>query len=422
MKKLTLIAIALVLISALFAPSRSEAYYLDTPHNESNNILCLHCHTAEWWDYTGSGDIDDTLYNYVCLKCHDENSAMPQKGPAKKLHSSANTTSTNGTWSTECVNCHNTHFQGQLDWADVDGDLLYLAEGNFDFAAASPNFDSTQEPSGATTVGFTNVTGKPGWDNPVTWVSKGGNVNPARAVDMSRGLILVPDKLDPEETFEIIGVNLPDNTLTVKGFMGSAIDGQLFGVIYGQAIRSFVYDPLTGYRRNIKFFNPNAGPDSYGGFVDTSGSLKPVGICQNCHTKTVFWNNSGAPDSIHHKGYNCNRCHKIPTGGKGRGHFDTHFPWDKVTAVTCGTQKCHNSGSNQHVVMDVHGGKCLLCHNNENGGRGTAIIGANNKGDATPATGGDLTAGCRDCHYPPTYSRPAIHENLQANIGTTDNK
>ncbi|NTV13167.1 MAG: DUF1566 domain-containing protein [Desulfobulbaceae bacterium] len=328
----------LVVIVALvvWAMSSSvvEAYYLDTPHNESNGIYCYTCHEmsvmtlseATWAARTASNP-DDTMKNAVCNACHASTSVHPLKGPAKELHASS-TTGATSTWSTECTQCHDVHSQGQLDWCLSDSAKVYLVTGEFMTANGARTYvdpNPAVDGDDYTIIGFnpdpTVLKTQTGWEDKSTWKAKGGNMDGGRAVDGSRGLILVPDKTNHVETFEIIDV--VGNTIKVKGQMvKDAVNGGSFGIIYGQSLKSQVM-PNGGSSaadyRDVKFFQPGIIPGSYGGFVDeTAGSSKPLGLCQVCHTTTASWRKNGAVAN-HYPSTNCNSCHNIITGGSASG-------------------------------------------------------------------------------------------------------
>ena len=155
----------------------SQAYYLDTPHNESNGILCGHCHYGVDFGDKSDPDPDITPANIVCLRCHDAASVNPLKGPPKVLHASTTTSTDLGNWSTECISCHGPHFQGQLDWAAEPA--LLLAWGRYDPVVLPMTYSEFDGPhDGSTTFGASGVDGVSApWNAPTTWVSKGGNID-----------------------------------------------------------------------------------------------------------------------------------------------------------------------------------------------------------------------------------------------------
>jgi len=310
----------------IFITSTANAYYLDTPHNESNGLACHICHSNpafQWSDSTnGTGIIDDTFPNTVCLQCHGEESVDPHKGPTAKLHSSAVTGSSKGPWSTLCTACHDPHFQGQLDFAYSDPDKLFLATGKF--TEAVPAFNPADPDSvtyGASSISFDqlcSVTPCPDWLDVSLWEEKGGHVDKAGAVDNSRGLVLVSNKSNPADTYEVLKVTdlgAGNYQLKIKGQMGNVVPGQQFGVIYGQSIKSFVRIPNTTIDKDVKFFQPGVIEDGYGGYIDDSGSVIPKGLCQVCHTLTSHWKTDGSGTDHQNPGTeNCLNCHTHETG------------------------------------------------------------------------------------------------------------
>ncbi|NTV14181.1 MAG: hypothetical protein HGA96_09680 [Desulfobulbaceae bacterium] len=372
MKRLALL-VGVVWLSVVGRPIISQAYYLDTPHNESNGIYCYTCHEMPYWaNYTPSG-VDDTLRNAVCMQCHGEDSSDPHKGPAKKLHASSTTGSKKGSWSTECTQCHDVHSQGQLDWKGSSNP--FLAQGLFDTVISPKTFnlsDPLGDGYGTTAIGISSVSGQEGWTDTSKWSAKGGHMAAARATDQSRGLILVPDKANPSGTFEIVAVS--GGVLKVKGKMVNAPHGQTFGIIYGQLLRSYVMPnggtSSTDYR-DVKFFKPEIISDKAGGYIDKSGSGKPMGLCQVCHDGTAYWKNDGS-SVAHNSGIACGVCHNILTGLAGGANHRT-------------------------FIGDYLGSGCGTCH--------AAQV-------ATPESG--HSGGCNTCHVEP---KPTINSNILATDG-----
>ena len=113
----------LFLILSFFCLSNTQAYTVDSPHNESIGIYCFMCHNNAAWYWSdpnnNTGDIDVTIRNTICLSCHDVNPAPSPwviEAPVMSLHRPC----PSGTWSTQCTDCHDPHAQPQMDWADSD--------------------------------------------------------------------------------------------------------------------------------------------------------------------------------------------------------------------------------------------------------------------------------------------------------------
>jgi len=200
---------------------------------------------------------------------------------------------------------------------------VFLATGKFEttFGRAL-----TQDEAGNfTTIGIKSpiAARDSSWSNVANWNAKGGRINPGRATDSSRGLLLVPSMSLHDQTYEIIDVAANGSgyvVLKVKGLMDGteAYNTGVFGVIYGQAIHSRVVPNggvLDNDNRDVKYFVPELKSGTYGGYVDlTPGTTKPVGLCQVCHTTTTYWRGNGAATD-HHVVTNCSSCHNILTGG-----------------------------------------------------------------------------------------------------------
>lgn len=93
-------------------------------------------------------------------------------------------------------------------------------------------------------------------------------------------MILVFDPPGRAATYEVLAAT--SGLITVQGVVMDTPLPATFGLIYGQFLRNEVKTPADE-RRPVKFFDPQSG------FVDTSGSAKPQGICQVCHTATGHW-------------------------------------------------------------------------------------------------------------------------------------
>jgi YVTN family beta-propeller protein len=358
MKRLALSVLVWLAVVVSTPPAR--AYFLDTPHNESNGIYCYTCHAMSYWTSPPSGGADVTMRNAVCLQCHGEGASDPHKGPSKKPHASSTTSTEKGTWSTECTQCHDVHSQGQLDWSTTDAAGLYLAWGTLSSSGSYLARDLVDSPVyGSTTFNITGVAGQTGWSDTTTWVGKGGRVDKGRATDGSRGLVFVPNRANPTETYEIIGAT--PSSLKVKGRVAtSGLSGKSFGVIYGQSLKSAVLpngSSTAEEMRDVKFFQPGIMAGSYGGYIDESGSAEPQGLCQVCHDRTSYWKNDGSSTS-HNSGNVCGDCHNILTGLAGSADH-SGFIADRL-ASGCGD--CHQRQVNAPELG--HSGGCNTCHVN----------------------------------------------------------
>lgn len=358
MKRLALL-VSLALLTVVGTTATTQAYYLDTPHNESNGIYCYTCHSMpEFTSYTPTGGIDDTMRNAVCLKCHKVGATDPKKGPSKNVHSSATTGDTNRTWTTECTQCHDVHSQGQLDWATADSASLYLASGTLGNGGTWVAKDLIDSPTyGSTTFAISNITGQAGWTDTSKWINKGGHADKTRAVDQSRGLVFVPNKANPNESYEIIVAS--PTSIKVKGRVSTTgLSGKSFGIIYGQSLKSYILPnggTTTADYRDVKFFQPSIIAGTFGGFVDESATDKPLGLCQVCHTTTSYWQKTGAVPT-HNAETVCSNCHDIVAGGAATASDHTVFIADRLNS---GCISCH---STKIANPDTAHASCSVCH------------------------------------------------------------
>ena len=320
-------------LAVLFLAAVVNAAVIDAPHNLTNGIGCESCHSYSlWWQYSPSADPDQTA-DGLCQTCHGTGGSAPFKAP----HNSLSMGKVAGLWGTHCVDCHDPHLQPQLEWrltaADKDG--LYLAQGTIGTVATPVN--------GATTFGYTLNTEKtsPHWVSPDSWSNK---------TSPGRGLILVDDTDLAKNTFSVVAAT--DNTITVKGVVNSASEGNSFGLIYGQLVKKTIDTP-AGQARTVKFFDPNI-LNSPGGFTDSN--TPPQGVCQVCHSSTQYWQSDGQNadpgTGPHNPTIVCTACHLANTGFKPSGGPHTFL------GETTGCMACHPSGD----ILGVHKNNCQNCH------------------------------------------------------------
>ncbi len=393
-KQLWLLLSFLILLTA----ATVQASVIDAPHNETNGIQCSTCHTYSlWWQYSPADQSPaphdhGAIVSAICSRCHD---GSHPAYPPMLSHSSTNTGSTTGTWNTSCTDCHDPHFQAQLDWASTYAAKLYLITGTIDSVTDNGNGTSSLSYSGAPAD---NLTGD--WTSRARWSKKDDSPN------SNRGLVLVVNTVTAENTYLVVSATA--TTITVKGVVASTAAAKSFGLIYGQLIKSMITVPNppanTPNPRPVKFFNPDT-TYAVGGF--TNQETPPTGICQVCHTKTTHWTQDGLLNN-HNASIRCTACHDTAKGFKPGGHTDKTFAW----AGDC--NDCHTDGG-QGIVAGVHKNTCTLCHNNPSGGTGTTIVGAGGDGNAQlgAALSNFRTATCLTCHPSTTYPKPWIHHNTQ---------
>ncbi|MCB2184363.1 MAG: thrombospondin type 3 repeat-containing protein [Desulfobulbaceae bacterium] len=328
MRKIVLTALLLAGAAPLFyAQAQTQATFLHAPHDAAHGLSCKSCHEYSLKNDAWPPDFppaprtdDDTLGNYICLRCHDGSVDNPGEvaAPSAGMHSALFTNSSYPDWSIQCVDCHDPHFQAQLSY--MDNPDLFLLQGTVEDVA--PGADQL-----TTVITYSTITVNENW--PIeTWSAK---------TDAGRGLILVPDLLNPGLNREIIDATA--STITVLGEVPAEVINQNFGILYGQFIRSEARTPL-GTLMNVKFFDPNGGftdPDGNplpGGFINQdSSTLDPQGICQVCHSQTSYYH-ADLTGEAHFTG-NCQRCHSHDNGFSHYGSGSTGL----------GCQSCHGHDS-----------------------------------------------------------------------------
>jgi hypothetical protein len=406
------------LLVVFFCAADGEALILDYPHNVDNGIKCYHCHSADsegndyWWNGYGGSDPDGTVYNWICYeRCHAGAASTTlnetHKGPEKVTHSKTTTGSDLASWTTQCIDCHDPHFQEQINWV-LDGENIWVAQGTYTGLPTIDNLDIYDPDSGLTT-GFgapgigTSTVGVtiPGYGsaiyNPTTedWGKKGGKGNDPltglawneRAGDHSRGLVLVADtnNITTSRTFEIISIvhdGLENFTMKVKGSLsGHAASGVPFGVIYGGLLADKVKTPETyvdgkgvtrNVRRPVKFYSPKTVVGGAGGPVDLDPAAveEPTGMCQVCHTQTGWFNDTDTTgETFNHNAdgsKTCDECHQVVTGGEPEvNHVDLVTPANGLIRDDNSCHLCHAgydaSPDTMHMGNLTNGG-CRTCH------------------------------------------------------------
>ena len=356
----------------IIAASSQFISAVDAPHNASNNIYCGSCHGEALFDspfWGGSYDpanIDDTAYNKLCLSCHTAPSGPYTEisAPFSRTHSSLTTNNKYGEWTTECLVCHNPHYQSQKNHKTTDAGKLYLATGTF--TSCVYNGDGTS------TLTYSTIIYRPGWDATklTKKTEKGGNDK--------RSTILFPNIGKLGYSYPIKAVDDPVNTITVKGDARPVYQytsSSTFAVIYGQYIRDII--DVDGTSKTVKFFD-DEGENSF-----ADGDWTYDGICEVCHTKTDhFRNDGGASDQDHGNlgdkdGTNCiTACHSHMGGLKGEsaGRTACQDCHSDLQGYMNGTMGYHHYMNNvgvtyANISQPVNMGNtsdanrnCLMCH------------------------------------------------------------
>ncbi|MDP2104582.1 MAG: CxxxxCH/CxxCH domain-containing protein, partial [Desulfobulbaceae bacterium] len=292
--------------------------------------------------------------NNVCSNCHDGSRA---EIPLQRTHSSTVIgSSLHGVWESNCIDCHDPHYQGQLAWIDPSTQTypaeLYLVNGTIGTITAGTLTDTTN-------IAYSNVppdnqTGD--WTDRSRWGNKNANS------DFERGLILVVNTGRAENTYQVISAN--DSVITVKGIINSTDAGKSFGLIYGQLIKKKI--TTSQGDREVKFFDPN-------GFTDDTMAV--AGICQVCHTETKYYKNDGTGAS-HNSGACCTQCHLSKEGFKVTCDACHGFPPVNNTAAQPDGLVWLNgkiTGSLTAGAHELHAVKysCSTCHQNSAGSGAT---------------------------------------------------
>ncbi len=306
-----------------------SSYALDYPHFEGNNIGCDSCHFVygsqpdllpDWTSHVPV-DIDDTQYNTLCWSCHNDIDA-----PYVRTHSSLQTDNGYGDWTIECKICHNPHYQLQ---SDSHGSQAYL------YSSVSTNVtSSTLTETGA------------GW-----------------TVNEFQGFVVIPNVAQKIYKYKIIS-NTSD-TLTIEGPINTTFisSGDTFGIIYGNLINTPLRTPNSG-NKVVKFF----GKTGANSFADGDGTYD--GVCEVCHTQTIYHKNSAAGNHTHNAGIDCTTCHLHIDGFKGTGCNVCHgFPPVIDTASggpdglvdNPGVTGSATSGAHDYHV-NIKGFPCVDCH------------------------------------------------------------
>jgi len=336
---------AIVMALTFFAATASMASVIDAPHDDSSGVTCSSCHSYSlWWRYSPINQSitpsKSTIVNDVCNKCHDGSKAQI---PTQRTHSSTVIgSSLHDVWEIACVDCHDPHFQGQLDWVATNLSYpagLYLVKGTIGAVAIGTVANTTN-------LSYNNIPADilSGWNDRSRWGKK--NVNP----NFDRGLILVvgTDRVK-NTTYQVISAD--NSVITVKGTVDPVETGRPFGLIYGQLIRKVISTPSSGDRQ-VTFFDPDT-LYGQGGFTDQQTPRQ--GICQVCHTETSHWTQDALNDG-HNATLKCTHCHGAAQG------FKPVLPSHDFLIDTSPCTNCHQHLANNPLA--IHGNTCQTCHSN----------------------------------------------------------
>jgi predicted CxxxxCH...CXXCH cytochrome family protein len=343
-------AILLFFITMLTAGR--TGYALDAPHDATNNITCsTRCHlfavaSQPWMTLpTGTPTIDDTFANHLCKDCHTLGGAAPDD---VVTHSSYQTSTQYGTWEIECRTCHDPHYQMQVATYPTSS-LNIILTGTT--VSISPNADTVA-------VSVTTMT-----------------------PDAFKRYIFIPNINYPDNYYRIISNGT--NTIRLSEPLGSpsynpidttmVFPGDVFIIRYSNLVKSTIITP-SGASRSVRFFN-NTGPNSFAG-----STAAVVGVCQVCHTKTLYFRGDGSVlDQGGHPepaGVNCTQsCHLHSTGFK----------------ANC--SMCHGNPPINNTKGGPTNGLVLVAYSGEAYSTGSSTAGAHNLHVNSKAID------CAVCHY-----------------------
>jgi hypothetical protein len=276
-------------------------------------------------------------------------------------------------WRTECIDCHDPHFQKQLDNHGLEN--FYLVVGRL----VSVTSDTPQ--AGLTSISYTSITIQNGWNLPphsdnADWAAKTGS---------GRGLILVADSSNPQETFEVESATAQQ--IIIRGTLSSTYAGGTFGLIYGQLVRTTVNGSPVVFSSPAVF----ADNDGLAGGEDAT----PDGICQVCHIPTTpqkptHWLSDGTLAQDHFNNVECAYCHNPAQGFRVVAPNHDLFIGGSVYCVDC--------HSDTEIVEVIHKENCGSCHGNADSLVLAGFEIVNNGG----------TINCETCHGTGYYSHSSF--------------
>ena len=210
---------------------------IDAPHEPHDGTsICGSCHAegllgtinSPFWGGTYTpANIDDTVYNKLCLNCHTASSGpyTETNAPLVKIHSSINTDTRYDTWTRECIDCHDPHYQRQKNYKTTDASNLYLATG------VITTFDPYNSGNNTTTLYYSSITYKSGW-NSTKLTAKTGDY---------RHTILFPNVNKLGYNYPVKAIDEGAKTITVSGNATTYLyPPTTFAAMYGQYIKDYI--------------------------------------------------------------------------------------------------------------------------------------------------------------------------------------
>ncbi len=351
----------------------------ETPHNASKTVSCGNCHgealtggliSPFWGGSYEPANIDDTLYNKICLECHTKASGpyTSTEAPLVRTHSSLATDAGYGNWTRECRDCHNPHYQKQSIYGYREASNINLARGTITSCGAYNSVNNT------TTLTYSGITYKTGWEA-AKLLEKTGSY---------RRAILYPNEQATGYNYPVKAIDT--TTITVEGNATAAYQWSppptTFTVMYGQYIKDIidikadpsVSPPPASIYKTVKFLDKTGAKS----FAD--GDTTYNGVCEVCHTKTTHFRNNDpitglGSDQLHSNvggaaGTNCTACHTHLEGFKASCNACHGYPpiVDAATSpnglvwILPVTGSVTAGAHNRHVNTKNY--QCDVCHHN----------------------------------------------------------
>lgn len=141
-------------------------------------------------------------------------------------------------------------------------------------------------------------------------------------------------------------------------------------------IRPAIFTPSSGLMSiNLRVTDPAGGTNpqnSLLGAFDASGAPYNDGVCESCHTKTLYHRNDATGSHAHNQGARCTGCHSHVRGFKSTNCIDCHnspptigkhrFKHDEVWDSTSGNAPVAYADGSSHATPTQYGYACSKCH------------------------------------------------------------
>jgi predicted CxxxxCH...CXXCH cytochrome family protein len=373
-KASAIIVIAGFIVAIFF--SFTAIAVIDAPHNASNYISCGSCHGAAllnspfWGGSYSPANIDDTVYNKLCLNCHRASSGpyTDTNAPLVKTHSSLSTSNKYGDWTRECRTCHDPHYQRQKNYKTTESGNLYLATGTITSCVYydPDNYEVTYfDPDliNKSILTYSIITYKSGW-YPTPEDDPNKKYLTKKTSDYRR-TILFPNVGKLGYSYPVIAVDTITKKITVTGDATAYLyPPTTFAVLYGQYIKDFI--DVSGTNTAVKFFD-KAGAKSF-----ADGDSIYNGVCEVCHTQTTHFRNDGSGSDQNHTnvgssipGTNCSACHSHVEGFKASCNACHGYPPPPLASIPLPTGSTTAGAHVLHVT--TKGYQCSICHYNSAG-------------------------------------------------------